>query len=255
MALTTAVFVPLILASGLTRLRLRTLIAWAAIAAMICAVLAWYDIDRDPTIITGMPSPEPRLLPSLQLWLGLSLALFVAHTLLIAAAHDRRAIARYPSYFAAAWSLGLQAVLAALFAGLFALVLWLGSELFRLIKIDALNHLLRQLGFWTAIMPIVLCGALHVTDLRIGLVRGLRSMVCNLLAWLLPLLAVDRDRVRGGAAVHRAGAAMGDAACREPVARRRRDAGVFDRRRVSGWRAAVVTHEAMTAMPALQRGA
>jgi hypothetical protein len=183
---TIAIFVPLILASALTHLRPGLLIGWTFWVALICAVLAWYDIYRDP-----FSSPAvPRNLPSPQLWLALALGLFVGHALLISGAGDRRLIAHYPTYFGISWKHGLQAVMAALFTGIFWLVLWLGADLFKLIKIDFLYELIRKNWFWIPATTVALNYAIHVTDVRVGIVRGMRTLSCNLLSWLLPLLTL-----------------------------------------------------------------
>jgi len=184
---TTAIFVPLILVSGLTNLQARTLGVWSVVAALICIALTSYDIDRYPL---EPWSVKPRMLPSPQLWFGLALGLFIAHCQIVAAAIDRRWIARYQDYFAIAWKFGLQAALASLFAALFWGVLWLGADLFMLIKISVFVDIIHKSWFWIPATTVALTCALHVTDVRAGIVRSVRTIACNLLAWLLPLLAL-----------------------------------------------------------------
>jgi hypothetical protein len=183
---TTAIFVPLIVASALTHLRPRLLAGWALIATLICASLAWYDIYRETTPLQLLP----RNLPSQNLALALALGLFIGHSLLISGADDHRFIARYPTYFDVSWKLGLQAAMAMFFTGTFWLVLWLGAELFKLIKIDFVSHLIQKNWFWIPATTIALTYALHVTDVRVGIIRGVRTLSCNLLSWLLPLLTL-----------------------------------------------------------------
>uniref|UniRef100_Q07ME6 DUF4153 domain-containing protein n=1 Tax=Rhodopseudomonas palustris (strain BisA53) TaxID=316055 RepID=Q07ME6_RHOP5 len=187
---TAAIFVPLIAVSGLSHLRLRDLVIWSVAVALISFGLAWHDIDRDPVIASLTSTSTPRNLPAAHLWLGLSAGLFIAHSLIVAAASEHRRIASYPSYFATAWKLGLQLALAVLFTGLFWGVLWLGAELFKLIKISFFAETLRKSWFWIPATTVALTCALHVTDVRAGIVRGVRTVVCNLLAWLLPLLTL-----------------------------------------------------------------
>ncbi|MCP9626656.1 DUF4153 domain-containing protein [Rhodopseudomonas palustris] len=181
-----AVFTPLVASSALTRLRPVPLLVWIVAVAAICAALGWYDLYRDPFVTPG--HAPPRVMPA-QAWVGLPLILFIAQSLLIAAAHDRRAIAKYRTYFEVSWGLGLQIALAMLFAGTFWGVLWLGADLFRLIKVEAFARVIRQEWFWIPATTVAISVALHVTDIRAGLVRGLRTVVCNLLGWLLPLAA------------------------------------------------------------------
>ncbi len=188
-----AIFVPLIIVLDLTQLRPNLLAGWVVIVTLICAGLAWYDIYRDPIVYQrfyqNLAPPQPRNLPSPELWLGLATALFIAHGLLISSANDARLVARYPIYFGVSWKFGLQAAMAAAFAGVFWLVLWLGAELFRLIKIDAISQLIQKPWFWIPATTFALTCAIHVTDIRVGIIRGVRTLSCTLLAWLLPLMA------------------------------------------------------------------
>jgi hypothetical protein len=191
-----AIFVPLVVALDLTELRPRLLAGWVAIVTLVCAGLAWYDVYRDPFLYPfsssyqNAASPQLHNLPSYYLWFGLALGLFVGHSLLIAGANDGRRIARYSTYFGVSWKYGLQAAMAAAFAGVFWLVLWLGAELFRLIKIDALSQLIQKPWFWIPATSLALICAVHVTDVRVGIVRGMRTLSCTLLAWLLPLMTL-----------------------------------------------------------------
>jgi hypothetical protein len=182
----TAIFVPLIVITGLTHLRLQSLAGWTLVVALLCAGLAYYDIVRDPI----SPPSALRNLPSPQLWFALSLGLFIAQSLLIAGAADRRVIARYPTYFDVSWKYGLQIMLAALFTGVFWQLLWLGAELFRLIKIEFLVRLIQKNWFWIPATTLALDYAVHITDVRVGIIRGVRTLSCNLLSWLLPLMTL-----------------------------------------------------------------
>jgi hypothetical protein len=49
---------------------------------------------------------------------------------------DRKFIASYPIHFDTSWKHGVQFVLAVLFVGLFWGLLFLGAELFRLVRIE-----------------------------------------------------------------------------------------------------------------------
>lgn len=180
------VFVPAILVSGLGSLRLRLLCGWTLAVTVICAGLGWYDIVRNPGVLPA----TPRIVPSLQLWLALAAGLFIAQSLLVAGAGDRKFFARYATYFDVSWKYGLQLLLAALFAGIFWLLLWLGAELFRLIKIDFIATIIQKNWFWIPATTLALNCAFHITDVRVSIVRGVRTLSCNLLSWLLPLMTM-----------------------------------------------------------------
>lgn len=178
------VFVPLLVVAGLGYLRFRLLCGWTLTVGLICVGLGWYDIIRDPAVA---PTTS-RFLALPPLWLTLAAGLFIAQSLLVAGAADRRLIARYATYFDVSWKYGLQLALATLFAGVFWLLLWLGAELFRLIEIDFVIRIIEKAWFSIPATTLVLACAFHITDVSVGVVRGVRILSCNLLSWLLPLM-------------------------------------------------------------------
>jgi hypothetical protein len=184
-----AVFVPLIVISALGHLRLLTLVAWAVVATLLCAGLAMNDIFRDPVSYSAA-SPIPNVLPSWVTWWSLAAILFIIHTLTISAEADRKLIASYPTQFDIAWKQGVQFVLAACFVGLLWGLLSLGAELFHLIKLEFLAELLKQSTFSIPVRALAFSYAIHVTDVRAGIVRGTRTLALTLMSWLLPLMAV-----------------------------------------------------------------
>jgi hypothetical protein len=103
---------------------------------------------------------------------------------------ERRLVARYGSYFDAAWKLGLQLALATVFVAIFWGVLWLGAELFSLIKLDFFSKLLDHEWFSIPATTLAIATAIELTDVRARLVSGIRSVVLTLLGWLLPLMAL-----------------------------------------------------------------
>lgn len=183
---TACVLTPLVAVSSLSYLRLPHLIGWTLATAVICAGLAWYSVTRDPVMV----SDTPRNLPSWELGFSLALGLFIAHCLVVAGCIDRRFIARYPTYFDVSWKYGVQAILAALFTLVLWLLLLLGAELFKLIKINLFSQMIQKSWFWIPVTTLSVTYALHTTDVRVGIVRGVRSLSCNLLSWLLPLMAL-----------------------------------------------------------------
>jgi hypothetical protein len=80
--------------------------------------------------------------------------------------------------------------LAAGFVAVFWGVLWLGAELFRLIRIEVFADLIKRRWFWIPVTTLLLSYALHTTDVRAGLVRGTRTLALTLLSWLLPVMAL-----------------------------------------------------------------
>jgi hypothetical protein len=186
---TVATFVPLIVISALGHLRPRTLVAWTVVATLLCAVLAVYDIFRDP-ISVAATSPLPRGLPSWVMWWSLAAILFIIHTLTIAGEADRKLIASYPTHFDIAWKHGVQFVLAVGFVGLLWGLLFLGAELFRLIRIEFLAELIKRTTFSIPVTALAFSYAIHVTDVRANIVQGARTLALILLSWLLPLMAL-----------------------------------------------------------------
>jgi hypothetical protein len=182
-----AVFVPLIVISALGHLRWRTLMAWAVVATLLCAGLAAYDVFRDPVAAAGA---VPRVQPSWVMWWSLAAVLFIIHILTISGEADRKLIASYPTHFDIAWQHGVQLVLAVGFVGLLWGLLFLGAELFRLIKIEFLADLLKQTTFSFPVTALAFSCAIHVTDVRASIVQGARTLALILLSWLLPLMAL-----------------------------------------------------------------
>lgn len=178
-----ALFVPFVLVGGLGALRVRTLAIWAAGAGLVLAGLGAHDLARQF---------EPRgglwLSPEL---MGFGAAgLFIAHHLVEGGDAERRLIARYPRYFEIASKHGVQLALSAAFVGVFWIVLYLGGALFNLIGIKALGELLEKTWFSFPATATMFAAAVHLTDVRAGLIRGLRTVALTLLSWLLPVLVL-----------------------------------------------------------------
>src|SRR5262249_9094119 len=97
-------------------------------------------------------------------------------------------IASYPTYFDISWKLGVQFSLAALFTGLLWGLLYLGSELFKLITLDFLSRWLKHPWFSIPVTLVAFSYAVHVTDVRGGGVRGVRLLKFPREPWRLPVL-------------------------------------------------------------------
>lgn len=183
---TVALAVPVVVLAGLAELRLRTLLAWAIVAGLICAGVAAYGQLAYPI---GADDGS-RLVLRWDRGFGLAAVLFVLHALVMAGDADRRLVASYPRYFEAAWRLAIQLAVAALFTAVFWGLLWLGVELFRLVRIELLARLVKNDWFWIPVTSTVLALALHVVTLRAALATGIRTLGLGLLAWLLPIMTL-----------------------------------------------------------------
>lgn len=180
-----AAYLPAVLLAGVGRLRLVTLIAWTLGAAAVLALLGWSDIARQSADnLTGPPYLDFPLMPFA------AVALFIGHHLILPADRERRLIAAYPTYFDTAWLAGVQLALSLGFTLAFWLLLNLGGALFGLIGIKTLNDLLREAWFSVPLMAVAFALAVQLTDVRPGLIRGVRSVALMLLSWLLLVITV-----------------------------------------------------------------
>jgi hypothetical protein len=177
-----AIYVPLLVIVALGHLRPRVLAGWAIVALAICAGFAWYDVFR------GLNPRDAPILSTLAYLPALGVTLFITHALVAAGETDRRFIANYPTYFDVSWKQAVQLLLAGLFVGTLWLLLWLGTELFRLIKIEFLADLIKRPWFWIPVTTLATSYALHVTDVRAALVQGVRTLKLTLLSWLLLIM-------------------------------------------------------------------
>jgi hypothetical protein len=184
-------YIPPLAIQGLGNLRARTFTIWVAFATALLAALAIYDVwvawpvDWDYTAHW-----QPHVTPSGPFFFLAAAGLFVAHSLILGGDADRRAMAKYTTHFDVAWKLALQLALSAVFVGIFWLMLEMGAALFELIKLSFFRDLIQHNWFAIPATALATAAAIHVTDVRAGLVRGTRTLVLVLLSWLLPLLVL-----------------------------------------------------------------
>ncbi len=178
-AVLVALFLPAVLLSGVGKLRLPVYLGWSGIAAALLALLAWHDVARQAGVTREATFP---------VFVFGAAALFIAHHLIVPADRTRRLIAPYPAYFDTAWMSGVQLVLSLGFAGAFWLLLFLGAELFRVIGLTFLGELMRQGWFALPATGLAFAAAVELTDVRDGLIRGVRTVALTLLSWLLLVL-------------------------------------------------------------------
>ena len=178
-------FLPVMLLAGVGRLRPVTLAVWTAAAGAALALLALHDVARQSAdTLQGPPFLSPPLV------IFAAAALFIAHHLVAPADMERRRIASYPAYFDTATKAGVQLALSIGFTGAFWILLHLGAALFRIINLDFLETLLRQPWFVIPVTGLVFATAVHLTDVRDGLIRGVRTLALMLLSWLLLVITV-----------------------------------------------------------------
>jgi hypothetical protein len=173
------VFVPPTLLVALGRLRPFTLGLWIVGTLLLITALAMHGVSRETTPFADEPGLLFVLLPPL---------LFIAYHLVAASDADLRVPARYPTYFEIAWKNGVQLALSLAFLGTFWLLLYLGALLFGLIQIQLFADIIGEKWFAYPVTTTVFALAVHLTDVRIGLINGIRAVALVLLSWLLPVM-------------------------------------------------------------------
>lgn len=180
--------VPVIFISSLGALDRRQLLIWIPAAAAVLAALGVYDAWRAASL-DGVPyAPNNKTVHlSSQLILVSAAGIFIAQSLVMAAAGEKRRIASYSAYFETAWKHFVQLAFSGLFVGVVWLVLLLGSELFMLIKLEFLRNLIRESWFVIPVIAFAFSCAMHITDVRPAIVRGIRTLLLVLMSWILPV--------------------------------------------------------------------
>lgn len=178
-----AVFAPFVVLAGLADMRRRTLALWGVAVAIVLAGLGAHDIGRR-VAQTGAQWLAPETM------VFLAAALFIAHHLVAGADADRRPVARFATYFDLAWKHGVQLALSVGFVGVFWIVLFLGGALFKLIGITLIADVIDKPWFAFPATGTMFAAAVQLTDVRHGLIRGIRTVALTLLSWLLPVLVV-----------------------------------------------------------------
>jgi len=176
-----AIVLPVLLISSLGHLERRPLALWLGTAAAVLAVIGMHDAWRNA--LDHAPIQRPSLLV-FPFCIGF---FFVAHSLVMAGAHDRRWIAHYATCFESAWKLAIQLLFSALFVIGVWLVMWMGAALFGLLKLNFLEKLLLNSWFSVPLVCLAFSSAMHTTDVRPAIVRGIRSLLLVLKAWILPI--------------------------------------------------------------------
>ena len=188
-----SVFIPVLLMSALGHLPGKSLWRWMLLATVIAGSLGFYDIWRNigapATLDYGGALPKAPY-PSPLLWVFGAGGFYIAHSLVLASAAERRTIASYASYFDSAWKLLIQIPFSVLFVGVFWAVLGLGAAMFKLIQLSFFMDLLKEPWFAIPVTAFAFACALHLTDVRPAIVQGIRNLLLVLLSWILPVAVI-----------------------------------------------------------------
>lgn len=176
-------FAPLAAIHADTHLPRRGYLVWIAAVTVTCALLGLFDGYQFAERFFGIDGPLKW-----PVFMVTAIGLFIAEALVLAAAADGRRIADYPTYFDAAWKHGVQLAAGLGFVGALWLLLFMGAELFKLIKLDFPSKTIEQTWFIIPVTAMALAISIHMTDVQAGLVRGIRTLALTLLSWLLPVL-------------------------------------------------------------------
>lgn len=192
-----ALLVPVIVISALGHMSRGQIVRWASVSAVVIAALTFYDVWRvsdaaSPAHALALQAKENgrAVLPSPTLIFFLHAGFFIAHSLVMAAARDRRRIASYESHFELAWKFMIQLAFCAAFVGVVWLTLHLGSGLFMLVKLSFLRDLIGESWFSIPVTAFAFSCAMHLTDVRPAIVHGIRTLLLVLMSWVLPVITL-----------------------------------------------------------------
>lgn len=173
-------FVPLIALSQIGSMRWRNLLLYLASACAALFALADYDVWR---------KADPELsFPAFRLLVGAGIGLFIANQLLDHRERGYRLFDNYSAYVERGWMCMAQFMLAALFACMSRGVLDLGGSLFAMLGLRGMSAQLGQPWFTCVETAMAFALGIHLTDVRPGLLAGVRNILLMLMAWLLPLV-------------------------------------------------------------------
>lgn len=184
LALTVA-WLPVVLLGAVGRMRLRTLIAWMLGATLILTLMGWWSVTweaRPQGLNESLASPAVFALSAAML--------FIAHHLILPADQARAWIAPYRDYFDTAWKAGVQLALSLGFTWALWGLLGLGALLFNVIGLSFMGDLIAKVWSGILLTTTTFALAVHLTDVRHGLIRGVRTVALVLLSWLLPFLVL-----------------------------------------------------------------
>lgn len=173
-------FAPVAALAGVGRLKWPVLAAWIGGVAVVLFLLGWHDVAR--RVLADYEEAPFLKFPVMGF---AAAALFIAHHLFAPAVRVRRWVVDYHQYFDVAWKAGVQLALSLGFTGAFWILLQLGAALFDLIGLKFLTELVRSAWFALPVTCTAFAIAVQLTDVRDGLIRGVRTVALMLLSWLL----------------------------------------------------------------------
>jgi hypothetical protein len=198
LALVTA-YVPVIAIAEMGRMRRATLAIYIGLAGAIVAALAAYDLWRDPIELWGAGA-KVRVWPSFTLSLCATLGLFIVNQLLEHRERGNKLFTQYANHFEDSWMRGFQLIVSVIFALLVWGLLELGAELFHLIHLDWFRTMIGHNWFRCPALAVSFAAAIHITDVRPALLKGVRNVGLTLLSWLLPIVVILGAGFLGGLA-------------------------------------------------------
>ena len=184
--LVTCTIVPLAISAGLTTIRTPVLGVYSLVLAAILGLTCLH--------VANTQTPDRHeFIDLFSVFRHLSVNgpyvfAFLAQALVTAGDGERRLFASYPRYFDAAWKLAVQAILSGVFTGAFWLLLWLGVGLFDLLDLKFFQAVITNRVFACVATAVVFSAAIHVTDVKPNIIRGIRTLKLTLFAWLLPVM-------------------------------------------------------------------
>ncbi|MYM74406.1 DUF4153 domain-containing protein [Duganella sp. FT134W] len=190
--LTVLLILPVLLVSSLGHLAPRQAATWLLSALAVLLALALHDVWRGANSYPLLSNwdNKPVYSPSMLLVFFSCVFFFIAHALVMAGAQDGKRIASYNTYFEVAWKLAIQLLFSGFFVGALFLVLHMGATLFMLVKLKFLHELLENSWFNVPVICTAFSCAMHVTDVRPSIVRGIRTLLLVLMSWILPVAVV-----------------------------------------------------------------
>ena len=183
---------PAMLISAMGHMAPKKVAQWMAVAAGVVLLMALHAVSRD----AGVGRNAGKLARGAFTWMSGpamifgAVFLYIAHSLVMAGAADKRRVASYDTYFELAWKLAVQLMFSAFFVGVLWLVLLMGSGLFAMVKLGFLKQMMEESWFVVPVICFAWSCAMHITDVRPAIVRGIRSLLLVLLSWILPVAAL-----------------------------------------------------------------